>query len=75
VKNGNGKHDPTTDRKPTAKEALKALRDETVSACAREIEGVLAKHDCKLIGIPGLAPDGSGGFRVIVRVDVVASPE
>jgi hypothetical protein len=63
------------DRIQSPKEALKALRDEVLATCAREVEEVLKKHDCKLVGMPGLAPDGNGGWRIIVRVDVLANPE
>ena len=56
------------------KEALKALQDQAVVACAKEIEALCSKYDCRIVGMPGMAPDGNGGWRVVVRVEVIANP-
>jgi hypothetical protein len=51
-------------------ERLKELRAETLKACSQEVEAVLAKYECQLVGVPGMVPDGNGGWRIVTRVDL-----
>ena len=53
------------------KEMLARIRAEAEQACLAEVEKVLARHGCKLIGVPGFLADNAGGWKVVTRVAVV----
>ena len=58
-----------TEKKTTA-EKLSELRTEAMKTCAQEIDAVLLKHACVLAAIPGLVPDGNGGWRIMTKIEV-----
>ncbi len=49
-----------------------AERLEREQACGAEVEHVLAKHGCRLEGVPSMIPDGAGGWKTVVQVAVRA---
>ena len=40
------------------KAKLAAMRDAKLKACEAELNEVLARHNCKIVAVPGIAPDG-----------------
>jgi hypothetical protein len=61
-----------------ALEALRAKANEALQAqlveCKSEIEATLARYPgAALIGIPQWEPDGAGGWRITVRIEVIAA--
>lgn len=49
---------------------IKTLREETARECGAEVEAVIKKHDCQLVGVPVFVPDGTGGWRIAVRIEL-----
>lgn len=49
---------------------LSELRAQAMKDCAREVDAILMKHECVAVGIPGYVPDGTGGWRLLVRVEI-----
>lgn len=54
----------------SASEKMKELRAETIRTCAQEVDDALLRHGCVAIGIPHFLPDGSGGWKLVVRVEI-----
>ena len=63
--------------KLSAKDARELLRKEhadRIKACSQELNKVLAKHECSLVGKPDYHPDPSGGWRTVVEIQVMPVP-
>lgn len=54
----------------TDADRIKELQAKAVQGCAKELDEVLTKHGCQLAGVPGLVPDGTGGWKIQVRLEV-----
>jgi len=62
--------EPPRKAAPAIKSSLQQMRDKIAQACLDDIKVVLEKHKCQLGGVPRFTPDGAGGFKVTVAIDI-----
>jgi hypothetical protein len=52
---------------------MRSLREQTMKACATEVQAVLDRHGCTLAAIPVLVPDGAG-FKLAAKIEMALLP-
>jgi hypothetical protein len=52
----------------SAAEIIRSIKEQTAVECGRELEAVLKKHGCVLVGVPSITKDG----RITAHVQLVA---
>lgn len=50
---------------------LRELTEKNTAECGAAIEALLVQHNCQMVGVPTMVPDGQGGWRIVVRVNLV----
>jgi len=50
---------------------LKELRKRLAEECAAKVNALLEEHECALVGVPSFSPEPAGGWKIVVRVEVV----
>ncbi len=51
--------DPEPDPAQARLDALRRMQDEILVVCGAEIDAVLQRHRCRLVGVPRLVADGA----------------
>lgn len=59
-----------TNSQPPTGNSVAAMKRTIEDAAAKRINSILAETGCQLVPLPAFVPDGSGGFRLTVGVNV-----
>lgn len=54
---------------------LRTMQQQRLALCKAEVDAVLAKHKCVLIGVPQLVPAGNGAWVIQAEAGIALAKE